>query len=127
MTPDAYIEEDVADIIPYFRRLDVLLHAPAHASGMKVKVLEAMALGVPVVTNEEGVEGLPVEDGTHVGLAEDYDGLVERTVTLLESQGLCSPRCTESPTSEPGHSSFSRWASGCIFSRRWFSTTRITS
>ena len=86
MTPDAYIEEDVADIIPYFRRLDVLLYAPAHASGMKVKVLEAMALGVPVVTNEEGVEGLPVEDGTHVGLAEDDDGLVERTVTLLESQ-----------------------------------------
>ena len=80
------VEEDVSDIIPYFRRLDVLLYAPTHASGMKVKVLEAMALGVPVVTNAEGAEGLPVEDGTQVGLAEDDEGLVERTVALLESQ-----------------------------------------
>ena len=80
------VEEDVADIIPYFRRLDVLLYVPTHASGMKVKVLEAMALGVPVVTNAEGAEGLPMEDGTHVGMAEDNEGLVERTVALLESQ-----------------------------------------
>ena len=80
------VEEDVSDILPYFRQLDVLLYAPTHASGMKVKVLEAMALGIPVVTNTEGAEGLPVEDGTHVGLAEDDEGLVERAVALLESQ-----------------------------------------
>ena len=80
------VEEDVSDIIPYFRRLDVLLYVPKNATGMKVKVLEAMALGVPVVTNAEGAEGLPVEDGTHVGLAEDDGGLVDRAVALLESQ-----------------------------------------
>ncbi len=33
---------------------------------MKVKVLEALASGVPVVTTHQGVEGLPAEDGVQV-------------------------------------------------------------
>ncbi len=79
------VMEDVADIEPYFRELDVLLFAPSHATGMKIKVLEAMAFGLAVVTNRDGVEGLPAEDGIHAGVAEDDEGLVERTVLLLKS------------------------------------------
>jgi glycosyltransferase involved in cell wall biosynthesis len=83
--PGVSIHENAEDIAPYFRNLDVLLYAPLHATGMKIKVLEAMAFGVAVVTNEEGMEGIPAEDGIHVGLAEDDAGLVGRTVALLES------------------------------------------
>jgi glycosyltransferase involved in cell wall biosynthesis len=77
--------EDVPDIEPYFRDLDVLLYAPAVGSGAKVKVLEALAFGVPVVTNAEGAEGLPLVDGVHAGMAEDDAGLIERTVALLSN------------------------------------------
>ena len=65
--PDVTIEENVPDIRPYFERTGVLLYSPARGSGMKIKVLEALALGVPVVTTSEGVEGLPAEDGVHAG------------------------------------------------------------
>jgi glycosyltransferase involved in cell wall biosynthesis len=81
--PDVTIEQDVADIMPYFRAADVLLYAPHEGSGMKVKVLEAFALGVPVVTNRAGVEGIPAEDGVHAGLCEVDEGLIQRTVALL--------------------------------------------
>src|SRR5262249_46355415 len=81
---DVQVFENVPAIEPYFRGLDVLLYAPAVGSGMKVKVLEAFAFGVPVVTNAEGVEGLPAVEGVHAGLAEDDDGLVERAVMLLQ-------------------------------------------
>jgi glycosyltransferase involved in cell wall biosynthesis len=84
--PDVTIEENVPDILPYFRASDVLLYAPQQGSGMKVKVLEAFALGVPVVTNGEGVEGLPAVDGVHAGICEDDAGLIERAVALLRSQ-----------------------------------------
>jgi glycosyltransferase involved in cell wall biosynthesis len=82
--PDVTIEENVPDIKPYFQRTGVLLYAPGRGSGMKIKVLEALGFGVPVVTTSEGVEGLPAEDGVHVGLTEDDAGLVERTVRLLQ-------------------------------------------
>lgn len=82
-TPGLTIYSDVPDIIPYFREIDVLVYAPNHGSGMKVKILEAFALGVPVVTNEDGIEGLPAKDGMHAGICNDDTGLVERAVAAL--------------------------------------------
>lgn len=81
--PDVTIAEDVPEIQPYFDRTSVLLYAPVRGSGMKMKVLESMAFGVPVVTTTEGVEGIPALDGVHAGVADDDAGLIERTVALL--------------------------------------------
>jgi len=81
--PDVVVQENVADTGPYFERTSVFLYAPERGSGMKVKILEAMAYGVPVVTTSEGVEGLPAVDGEHAGISETDAGLVERTVRLL--------------------------------------------
>jgi glycosyltransferase involved in cell wall biosynthesis len=76
---------------------------------MKVKVMEAFALGTPVVTTAEGVEGIPAQDGVHAGICEDDPGLIERTVELLNNpsrqqaqcikarqllESYCSPRVT---------------------------------
>jgi polysaccharide biosynthesis protein PslH len=87
-TPGLEIAEDVPDTIPYFQTIDVLLYAPDRGSGMKVKVLEAFALGTLVVTNAEGVEGLPASDGVHAGIAEDDAGLIERAIALLRDPDL---------------------------------------
>jgi glycosyltransferase involved in cell wall biosynthesis len=90
---DVELHADVPDILPHFRALDVLLYAPGPASGMKVKVLEAFALGVPVVTTADGVEGLPAEDGVHAGICEDDAGLVDRTVALLLDRRRAERQC----------------------------------
>jgi glycosyltransferase involved in cell wall biosynthesis len=81
--PHITVEENVAEILPYFRGLDVLLYAPDRASGMKVKILEAFALGTPVVTNRDGVEGLAAEDGIHAGIHDEDSGLIDRAVARL--------------------------------------------
>ncbi|TWT34633.1 glycosyltransferase family 4 protein [Blastopirellula retiformator] len=88
--PDVEIHENVPEILPYFRHTAVLLYAPGRGSGMKVKVLESFALGVPVVTTSEGVEGIPVEDGVHAFVTgdDDEEAMVERTVQLLQSVEL---------------------------------------
>jgi glycosyltransferase involved in cell wall biosynthesis len=77
------IFENVADTRPYFERTGVMLYAPGRGSGIKVKVQEAFAYGIPVVTTTEGIEGLPVCDGEHAGVADDDAGLIERAVNLL--------------------------------------------
>jgi glycosyltransferase involved in cell wall biosynthesis len=81
--PGVTIHENVPDILPYFLNSSVLLYAPHKGSGMKIKVMEALALGVPVVTNTEGAEGLPLKDGVHGGVCDDDSGLIGRTVALL--------------------------------------------
>ncbi|MGD0678878.1 MAG: glycosyltransferase family 4 protein [Polyangiaceae bacterium] len=83
-TSDVTIHDGVPDILPYFRQIDVMLYAPRFGSGMKVKVLEAFALGTAVVTTKDGVEGLPAEDGKHAGICEDDQGLIDRAAHLLE-------------------------------------------
>src|SRR6266481_1199290 len=82
--PDVEIIEDVPDIAPYFNG-SVMVHAADHASGIKVKVVEAMAFGVPVVTNTEGIEGLPVRDGVHLIVSDDDRAIVDQTVALLRN------------------------------------------
>ena len=83
--PDVEIIEDVPDIAPYFKDSSVLVHAADDASGIKVKIVEAMAFGVPVVTNTEGIEGLPVRDGVHLIVSDDDRAIIERTVALLRN------------------------------------------
>jgi len=50
-------------------------------SGTRLKILEAMAAGVPAVATEKAAEGLPLADGTHLLLADsaaDFVRAIER-------------------------------------------------
>ncbi len=51
--------------------------------GTRLKILEAMALGVPVVATAKGAEGLPVVDGEHLLLADAAAAFAESTTQLL--------------------------------------------
>jgi sugar transferase (PEP-CTERM/EpsH1 system associated) len=61
----------VADLEPLLRQSAVLV-APLHAgSGMRVKILEAFARGIPVVSTTIGAEGIAVQPGEHLLIADD--------------------------------------------------------
>jgi glycosyltransferase involved in cell wall biosynthesis len=49
---------------------------------MKGKVTQSLGAGLPVVTTPTGAEGLGVEDGRELLIAEDVEGLAERIVRL---------------------------------------------
>jgi glycosyltransferase involved in cell wall biosynthesis len=66
----------------FLRELGVLLYPLTAGSGLKVKVLEALALGIPVVTSPDGAEGLGALGG--VSVQSDDPGIVEATVALLD-------------------------------------------
>ena len=52
-------------------------------SGLQNKVLEAMAVGTPVVATSRAVAGLDVRAGEHVLVADDAAGLAQAVVELL--------------------------------------------
>jgi glycosyltransferase involved in cell wall biosynthesis len=55
-------------------------------SGVRVKLLEAFAAGIPVVSTTVGAEGLAWKDGGTCALADDAGGFAERVVRLLEDR-----------------------------------------
>jgi glycosyltransferase involved in cell wall biosynthesis len=76
---------DVVGTVPsaaaFLRSLSVLAYPPRRGSGTKVKVLEALACGVPVVCTPPGAEGLEPTDGLLV--AGDTDTIATHLCRLL--------------------------------------------
>jgi glycosyltransferase involved in cell wall biosynthesis len=56
-----------------------------------LKILEAMALGTPVVSTSKGIEGLAVVPGTHLLIADTPAEFAAQTVRLLRDGNL---RCS---------------------------------
>jgi glycosyltransferase involved in cell wall biosynthesis len=56
--------------------------------GTRLKILEAMALGRPVVSTAIGCEGLDVIDGEHLFIADNHEQFVKKTVLLLTDEAL---------------------------------------
>lgn len=56
--------------------------------GTRLKILEAMALGTPVVATAKGAEGLDVRDGEHLLLADDPERFASQTIRLVSDADL---------------------------------------
>lgn len=52
-------------------------------SGVRVKLLEAFAAGIPVVSTVIGAEGLAEKDGEFCALSDSPAGFADRVVKLL--------------------------------------------
>ncbi|MCW5965411.1 MAG: glycosyltransferase [Bryobacterales bacterium] len=72
----------VPDVRPYYREAVASLVPLRTGGGTRLKILESMAAGVPVVSSPLGAEGLEIEDGTNILLAGPDDG--ERWIQHLE-------------------------------------------
>ncbi len=79
--PGVEIRGEVESAARFMRDLSVLLYPLERGSGVKVKVLESIAMGVPVVTTPEGAEG--IDAGAGVTIEVDDAALAAATVTLL--------------------------------------------
>jgi polysaccharide biosynthesis protein PslH len=82
--PSIHVTGTVDDVRPYMSRAAVSIVPLRVGGGTRIKIFEAMAMGIPVVSSTIGAEGLPVEDGTNIFVADDPDTFAERVVTLLE-------------------------------------------
>jgi polysaccharide biosynthesis protein PslH len=78
----------VEDVRPFLDRCEVLVVPLRSGGGTRIKIFEAMAQGVPVVSTTIGAEGLPVPDGEAVLLADDPASFASAVVALLESPEL---------------------------------------
>lgn len=72
----------VDELAPWFGKARVFVAALRYGAGAKGKVLAAMAHGVPVVATDIAAEGLGLEDGVSVFVANTPDEIAEATADL---------------------------------------------
>jgi O-antigen biosynthesis protein len=74
----------VEDIREPLARCAVFVCPVLSGSGVRVKLLEAFAAGIPVVSTRIGAEGLGREDGEYCRLADDPAGFAERVIEVFQ-------------------------------------------
>ena len=75
----------VPDVRPYLRGADVIVVPLRIGGGTRLKIYEAMAAEVPVVSTRIGAEGLDVKDGRHVLLADTAEDTAAKVLQLLRT------------------------------------------
>jgi glycosyltransferase involved in cell wall biosynthesis len=71
------------DVIDAYLRMDVVVNPMIGGTGLKIKTVEGLAYGRPVLSTKAGASGLSIE---HPDLLhEDIDSLVERIHELAKS------------------------------------------
>jgi polysaccharide biosynthesis protein PslH len=78
----------VDDVRPLIARAYASV-VPLHTGGgTRLKILEAMALGTPVVATSKGAEGLDAQGNVHLLVADQPDVMAQAVVRLLREPGL---------------------------------------
>ena len=80
----------VPEIKPYIANASISIVPIRLGGGTRLKILEAMALGTPVVSTSKGAEGLDVETGVHLFLADNPGEFAGAVINLLQNPELCS-------------------------------------
>src|SRR5690349_4444757 len=78
----------VADMRPYYSGALAALVPLRIGSGTRLKILEAMAAGIPVISTRLGAEGLDLEDGNHLLLADSAAAMIAAVSRLAGSPEL---------------------------------------
>ncbi len=85
--PDArsFIQSKAIMVVPLFS-----------GSGMRVKIIEAMSFGKAIVSTSIGAEGLSVQHGKNILIADDKNSFIEAIRKLITNKELCAELGKES-------------------------------
>ena len=76
----------VDDVRPHVAEAAVYVVPLRIGGGTRLKIFEAMSMGKPIVSTTVGAEGLPVDDGLHLMLADTPEAFAHAVVRLLQNQ-----------------------------------------
>jgi polysaccharide biosynthesis protein PslH len=86
--PGVELTGEVPDVRPYLAGAAVVIVPIRMGGGTRLKVVEALSMGRPMVSTPLGCEGVDVRDGEHLLVAEGAEPFAAAVVRLLDDRRL---------------------------------------
>jgi glycosyltransferase involved in cell wall biosynthesis len=86
--PAVVVTGTVEDVRPYYRGALAAVVPLRVGGGTRLKILEAMAAGIPVVSTSVGAEGLAVNHGVNILLADTPEEMIQALMDLYRSHEM---------------------------------------
>lgn len=86
--PRIVVTGHVKDVRPFMEEATVSIAPLRLARGTQNKILESMAMGVPVVSTVQAAKGIQAVPGTHLLVGADPQSFAQQVVTLLQQPSL---------------------------------------
>lgn len=77
---------DVDSVEPYYDEADLVVVPIRYGGGTRIKILEALSFGRPVVSTSIGAEGLELTGGQDLAIADEEKDFASICIDLLENQ-----------------------------------------
>ena len=87
--PNVSIVGEVINVADELRSARAAMVPLRKGSGTRIKVIEALAFGLPVITTTIGCEGLPIENGIDALVKDDARSFAESCAQVLTDDDLC--------------------------------------
>ena len=84
--PQCIFTGPVDDVRKYVKETMVILSPVAYGTGVKTKIIEGMAMGMPVVTNSLGIDGLSAVSGRDLLVSDDFGKMADMAGRLLRDE-----------------------------------------
>ena len=78
----------VDDVRPYFHKATIFVCPITDGGGTRLKILDALAMGMPVVSTTFAASGLALHDWQHLLMADTSEDFIQRTLRLLSDKAL---------------------------------------
>jgi glycosyltransferase involved in cell wall biosynthesis len=83
--PGVTVTGEVPDVRPYYQRAWVQMVPLRIGGGTRLKIVESLAIGCPVVSTTIGAQGLDLTDGVHIQLADTPDNFARALAGVLRN------------------------------------------
>ncbi|MBN8703154.1 MAG: glycosyltransferase family 4 protein [Bacteroidetes bacterium] len=82
-TQNIFIHGEVIDAKEFISEADILVVPLFAGSGIRIKIIESMALGTPVVSTSIGMEGIPCFDENNIIIANNPEEFIKKISELI--------------------------------------------
>ncbi len=86
---NVFVKGFVKDVREVYKQARVMIVPLLAGSGIRIKILEAMAAGKAVVTTSIGCEGIKVAPGKNIMVADTPQAFADNVLHLLDDANLC--------------------------------------
>lgn len=87
---NVFIHGKITDVKAFLSENGILLVPLKSGSGIRIKILEALALGIPVVSSKVGFEGIPIKNEIHGMIANETKNFVEAAILLASNSEMAN-------------------------------------